>query len=142
MAILFCAETCGFYLPGMQPKGLGCVEITKLEHEELRAQNAAGKIISAGPGGVPVAIDPPPPTSEEMAVKERGWRDIQVSQAAILRDRHRDQQEIGAETALTPEQFKALLVYMQALRDWPQSPDFPDSEHRPGAPAWLAEQSQ
>jgi hypothetical protein len=142
MAILFCAETCGFYLPGMQPKGLGCVEITKSEHEELRAQNVAGKIISAGPGGVPVAIDPPPPTSEELAAKERGWRDIEVSRAAIMRDRHRDQLEIAVDTTLSSEQFTELLRYMQDLRDWPQSPNFPDSEQRPIAPSWLADQTE
>jgi hypothetical protein len=61
---------------------------------------------------------------------------------AVLRDRHRDQVEINAATTLTGEQFTELLFYMQDLRDWPQSPDFPDGEHRPVAPAWIADQSQ
>ncbi|MGY2363467.1 phage tail assembly chaperone [Pseudomonas azotoformans] len=137
MAIFYCAETGGFYLSGMQPEGLACVEITKAEHADLRAQNAAGKIISAGADGAPIAIVPPPPTDEEKASKERGWRDIEVSRAAVLRDRHRDQLEIGADTALTSDQFTELLMYMQALRDWPQSSHFPDAEHRPVAPAWI-----
>lgn len=141
MSIFFCEETCGFYLPGMQPTDLACVEISKEAHEQLRAQNAAGKIISASTDGVPIAIDPPPPSEEQKASQERAWRDIQVSEAVGMRDRHRDQLEIDVETTLTAEQFKELLVFMQALRDWPQSPDFPDSESRPVAPAWIANQS-
>lgn len=73
---------------------------------------------------------------------ERAWRDAELVAVMWLRERHRDQLEIEVETTLTAEQFKDLLVYMQALRDWPQSPDFPDSQHRPTAPPWLAEQSE
>jgi len=142
MSIFFCAETGGFYLPGMQPAALVCVEISNATHVELRAQNSAGKIISAGVDGAPIAIDPLPPSEEQMAAKERAWRDVQLSLAAVTRDRHRDQVEIGAETALSSEQFTELLVYMQALRDWPQSSAFPDGEYRPPAPDWFADQSQ
>ncbi len=142
MSIFFCVETCGFYLPGMQPVGLTCVEISGEAHEELRAKNATGKIIAVGADGLPVAIEPPPPNEEQVAAGERAWRDVQLSQAAVLRDRHRDQVEIGAETALSSEQFTELLVYMQALRDWPQSLEFPNSEDRPHAPAWIAEPSE
>ncbi|PNG40284.1 hypothetical protein A1395_02350 [Pseudomonas protegens] len=59
-----------------------------------------------------------------------------------LRDRHRDQLEIKVPTALSDNQYNELLVYMQSLRDWPQSPDFPQIEHRPVAPPWIAEQTQ
>ncbi|PNG36625.1 hypothetical protein A1348_07080 [Pseudomonas protegens] len=58
-----------------------------------------------------------------------------------LRDRHRDQLEIKVPTALSDNQYNELLVYMQSLRDWPQSPDFPQIEHRPVAPPWIAEQT-
>lgn len=73
---------------------------------------------------------------------ERAWRDAMLSSVAWLRERHRDQLEIGGETTLTSEQFNEQLVYMQALRDWPQSADFPDNQHRPTAPDWIAEQTQ
>ncbi|WJM94976.1 phage tail assembly chaperone [Pseudomonas defluvii] len=78
----------------------------------------------------------------QMAAAERDWRDSQLSSVMWLRERHRDQQDIGAGTTLTAEQFKELLVYMQALRDWPQSEQFPVIEHRPVAPPWIAEQHQ
>ena len=79
---------------------------------------------------------------DQGAVAERTWRDTALASLVWLRDRHRDQLEISGETTLTAEQFNELLVYMQALRDWPQSPDFPGSQHRPAAPDWIAEQAQ
>lgn len=73
---------------------------------------------------------------------ERKWRDAELASVVWLRERHRDQREIGGSTSLTGDQFVELLVYMQALRDWPQSADFPDSQYRPVAPPWIAEQTQ
>lgn len=73
---------------------------------------------------------------------EREWRDAELVAVIWLRERHRDQQEIGFDTALSHEQFRSLLLYMQALRDWPQFPDFPDSKHRPTAPSWIADQTK
>ncbi|WP_449439565.1 phage tail assembly chaperone [Pseudomonas migulae] len=79
---------------------------------------------------------------DQNAVTEREWRDTELASLVWLRDRHRDQLEIEVDTTLSSEQFTELLVYMQALRDWPQSPDFPDSQHRPTAPAWIADQHE
>ncbi|MOA23660.1 hypothetical protein D3C78_1442930 [compost metagenome] len=73
---------------------------------------------------------------------ERAWRDTELSALIWLRDRHRDQLEIGTKTTLTPEQFTELLTHMQALRDWPQSEQFPVIEYRPVALPWITEQSQ
>ncbi|MGE8308982.1 MAG: phage tail assembly chaperone [Pseudomonas protegens] len=83
-----------------------------------------------------------PVDPDQPAIDERAWRDGQLLSVKWLRERHRDQLEIEAPTTLTGEQFKELLVYMQSLRDWPQSPDFPQIEHRPVAPPWIAEQTQ
>ena len=68
---------------------------------------------------------------------ERAWRDGQLDGLVWLRDRHRDQLEIGVTTTLMSEQFAELLVFMQALRDWPQSEAFPDTSARPVAPVFL-----
>lgn len=80
------------------------------------------------------------PLPISMTVKEREWRDAELTAVMWLRERHRDQLEIESPTSLAADQFKELLVYMQALRDWPQSPDFPDIQRRPAAPKWIAEQ--
>lgn len=78
----------------------------------------------------------------DLAAIERLWRDGELASLIWLRDRHRDQLDIGTGTTLGAEKFSELLVYMQALRDWPQSPDFPDIGQRPVPPAWIAEQTQ
>lgn len=80
--------------------------------------------------------------SPDLVGQERTWRDSELLGVMWLRDRHRDQLDIKVDTTLTTEQFTELLTYMQALRDWPQSADFPDSQHRPVAPEWIAEQAQ
>lgn len=90
----------------------------------------------------PPEIVPSLPGSEALAVQERAWRDGELASLMWLRERHRDQMEIGRETTLSAEQFTELLEYMQDLRDWPQSPDFPGIEQRPLPPAWIAEQTQ
>ncbi|WP_238337602.1 phage tail assembly chaperone [Pseudomonas sp. SWRI51] len=72
---------------------------------------------------------------------ERQWRDAELLAVTWLRDRHRDQLDIGAETTLTAEQFTELLLYMQQLRDWPQAEAFPLIEQRPVAPPWVTEQT-
>lgn len=74
---------------------------------------------------------------DQNAMTERRWRDTELASLIWLRDRHRDQLDIGGETTLTAEQFGELLVYMQALRDWPQSENFPDSGYRPSAPKFI-----
>ncbi|ERK99184.1 hypothetical protein O999_12780, partial [Pseudomonas putida LF54] len=54
-----------------------------------------------------------------------------------LRERHRDEQDLGRPTTLTNELFTELLAYLQALRDWPQAEAFPDSLLRPPPPNWI-----
>lgn len=75
----------------------------------------------------------------QKAEAERVWRDAELSSVKWLRERHRDQLDIDIPTSLSDELFKDLLRYVQSLRDWPQAPEFPDSQYRPVAPSWIAE---
>ncbi|WP_445494347.1 phage tail assembly chaperone [Pseudomonas sp. 8(2025)] len=86
----------------------------------------------------PVAV----PDPEFVAAAERGWRSAELYATDGVVARHRDQVEAGATTTLRGDQYKELQAYRQALRDWPQSSDFPDVQHRPAAPPWIAEQVQ
>ena len=74
--------------------------------------------------------------------QERQWRDAEIERVQWLRERHRDEADLEREHTLNLEQFKQLLSYLQALRDWPQSPDFPAREQRPIQPDWIAEQTR
>ncbi|WP_460077064.1 phage tail assembly chaperone [Pseudomonas sp. H2_C01] len=81
------------------------------------------------------------PTLEQIET-ERVWRNFELQGTEWLVTRHRDEQDLAQDTTLTTEQFAELLGYRQALRDWPQSEHFPDSQYRPVAPPWIAEQTQ
>ncbi|MCE1113768.1 phage tail assembly chaperone [Pseudomonas sp. NMI795_08] len=77
-----------------------------------------------------------PPSADE----EREWRDEQLPIYGALRDRHRDELELGRPTTLAGGQYAELLAFLQALRDWPQSELFPSREHRPVPPPWISEE--
>lgn len=68
---------------------------------------------------------PPPPTIEELFDKLRSVRDGCISAILWMRERHADELELGKETTLTPEQYTALLTYIQTLRDLPAQPGAP-----------------
>lgn len=101
-----------------------------------------GKIRGHDEQGLPILIDPLPPTDEVLSARERLWRDAEIERIKWLRERHRDQLDIDGQTTLAPEQFSELLAFIQILRDWPQASDFPDSQHRPIAPEWITSQTQ
>ncbi|OEC51163.1 hypothetical protein A7K61_26125 [Pseudomonas sp. AP42] len=58
-----------------------------------------------------------------------------------MRERHRDELELGSATSLTTDQYGELLAYMQFLRDWPQSTKFPTQKYRPKKPGWIDQQT-
>lgn len=68
---------------------------------------------------------PPAPTIEELFDMLRSFRDGHISAVLWMRERHSDELELGMEPTLTPEQYTALLTYVQALRDIPAQPGAP-----------------
>lgn len=114
----YSASTGGFYLPDLHAEiPDDAVEITESDHTALLAGQADGKVISAGPDGAPVLIDPalPPVTWDSV----RARRDWLLTDTQWLVDRHRDQTDAGSPTALTAPEMAALLTWRQALRDLP-----------------------
>ncbi|QUW64401.1 phage tail protein [Pseudomonas synxantha] len=85
---------------------------------------------------------PEPAFTVDPAIPERAWRDVEIESVKWLRERHRDEVDSARPTTLTVEQSGELLDYVQALRDWPQSPKFPVQKYRPKKPGWIAEKSQ
>ncbi len=67
----------------------------------------------------------PPPTTEELFARLRNQRDAHINSVLWMRERHTDELELGTEPTLTPEQYTALLTYIQALRDLPAQPGAP-----------------
>ncbi|WP_175649950.1 phage tail assembly chaperone [Pseudomonas sp. Marseille-P9899] len=113
------------------------VPVTQEQHQALLAGQSQAKAIVADDEGRPVLAEPPPPSAEQLADAERLWRDNRLSSVQWLRERHRDELELGRDTTLSVAQFEELLTYIQALRDWPQADAFPAFDQRPAAPGWI-----
>jgi hypothetical protein len=118
----------------------GAKEITDEQHQALLLAESNGKLIVPDSAGFPMAIDPPPPSADELAAAERGWRDLRLAETDSVVARHRDELEGSGSTTLTAEQYIQLQDYRRLLRDWPQGGEFPLAEHRPPAPTWLSAQ--
>ena len=80
-------------------------------------------------------------TADDDANAERRWRDGELESVKWMRERHRDELELGGSTSLTTDQYGELLAYMQALRDWPQAAKFPTQKYRPKKPGWIDQQT-
>lgn len=142
MLRLYSKTTQTTYLPGLHsliPED--AVEISEALYLSVIGNPAEGTVRAHDEQGLPYLIDAPPVVSDPVA-DERAWRDGELASVMWLRERHRDQVEISQPTTLNAEQFAELLGFLQTLRDWPQSPNFPDNEHRPIAPAWIANQTK
>lgn len=138
MKIYWSSETGGFYdsrINKVLPDG--AVEISVEYREQLIKGMQERRVVVANAEGYPILEDPQPPSAEELAAVERAWRDTELQRVNWLRDRHRDETELGMGTTLDPGLFADLLRYMQSLRDWPQSQKFPIKDHRPLSPTWL-----
>lgn len=142
MSRLYSKTTQTTYLTGVHSVlPADAVAISEALYLSVIGNPPPGKVRAHDDRGLPYLVDAPVPVPD-LEVQEREWRDSELIAVMGMRDRHRDQLEIEVETTLTAEQFRELLVYIQALRDWPQSPDFPALEQRPAAPPWIADQAQ
>lgn len=68
---------------------------------------------------------PPKPSDDELFSRLRSERDTRINSVLWMRERHSDELALGKEASLTPEQYTALLTYIQALRDIPAQPGAP-----------------
>ena len=140
----YSAKTGGFYdleIFGSNLPSDVC-EVSSEEYAQLMLASSRGKVIRPDEEGRPVISEAQEPTQEQIHLAERTWRDYALLESCKVRDRHRDEQELFRPTTLSPARFVELLEYIQKLRDWPQSADFPDVALRPSAPHWLDDQSR
>ncbi|MDD0967233.1 MULTISPECIES: phage tail assembly chaperone [Pseudomonas] len=118
------------------------VEISIEEHFRLLEGQSQGQIISAGADGKPVLRPRPKLTFEQLSTIERFWRDRRLSDTDGIVARHRDELEDNHKSSLSLDEYVQLQAYRRALRNWPETGEFPLSEHRPQAPEWLLQQAQ
>lgn len=113
------------------------IEISKETYLALLAAQSVGKVIQTNSKGRPEAVEPTPPSGEELARRERLWRDRVIAGTDSMVVLYRDELEDGRSTTLSSEQYKELQAYRFALRDWPAAANFPATEYRPASPSWL-----
>ena len=73
----------------------------------------------AGRKGLPLLVDPAPPTDDELAAMLRGQRNAALDATDWLVSRHQDESLFAAATTLTKDQAAALGAYRKELRDLP-----------------------
>ncbi|KVN57524.1 tail fiber assembly protein [Burkholderia stagnalis] len=117
------------------PDGVAVVEITAEQLDNLMRAQAIGKRFAVK-NGVPIAVDPPPPTRAELATLKRAQRDAALMATDWLVARHQDEKLIGDGTTLTTAQFATLVKYRQALRDISDADRWPDVD-LPAAPDFV-----
>ncbi len=118
------------------------LEVSSELFERLSRVREQGGRVVPDENGIPIAAPALLSTSEELAEKERHWRDLVISTTEWIVTRHRDEVDMGQETMITAGQFSELLRYRQALRDWPTVEGFPNVDLRPNPPGWLADQTE
>lgn len=64
---------------------------------------------------------------EQKAVEARAERDRRIDAVRWRIERYQTQEAAGLETTDTAEQYKEILLYVQALRDVPEQEGFPEN---------------
>ena len=73
-------------------------------------------------------------TEEEKAEYHRQQRDRFLNAELWKLQRHEQEKALGIDTTLTDEEYIALLKYIQALRELPEQPNFPNTVVFPEKP--------
>lgn len=123
MKTYYSRSTNGFYVHGIHaamPDDV--IEITQAQHQELILGQSNGKIISSDENGKPVLIDPPQPTTEQLATQARAKRDSLLSACD------------WTQVSDAPVDQEAWATYRQALRDITLQDGFPETINWPTPP--------
>lgn len=76
----------------------------------------------------------PEKPTEQKAAEARADRDRRIDAIRWRIERYQTQEAAGLETTDTAEHYKAILLYVQALRDIPEQAGFPDAIEWPEEP--------
>lgn len=125
--IYFSASTGAFYDLSFwtAPLPEDALEVESETHAAQLAAEASGLHRAGDAAGHPVAIEPAPPSTEEMAARARRRRDQEIAGIQWLIERHRGEVALGRTTTLTNEDYLLVLQHAQDLRDVPEQEAFP-----------------
>lgn len=125
--IYFSASTGAFYDLSFWTADLpeDAVLIDGETHTAQLTAEASGLHRAGDAGGSPVAVEPPPPTIEDLAAQARRRRDQEIAAIQWLIERHRGEVALNLTTTLTHEDYLLVLQHAQDLRDVPEQESFP-----------------
>jgi hypothetical protein len=126
----YCDEWHGDSIPA------DAVAIDDEHHAALLAGQSAGKRMKLDGKGLPLLVDPAPPTDDELAVNLRAQRNAALDASDWLVARHQDEAIAGGAHSLNVEECAALIAYRKALRELPAATGFPNVA-LPAAPDFI-----
>ncbi|QDC38401.1 phage tail protein [Sphingobium fuliginis ATCC 27551] len=88
------------------------LEISQARHAELMEEQGAGRIIAAGPDGLPITLDPPAPSTDHLLAWMRRRRNRLLAEC--------DHTQMP-DVTLSEARREAWREYRQALRDLPET---------------------
>lgn len=137
--VYFAASTGAFYDLSFWTADLpeDAVLVDGETHAAQLTAEASGLHRAGDAGGNPVAVEPPPPTIEELAAHARRRRDQEIAAIQWLIERHRGEVTLGRTTSLTHEDYVLVLQHAQDLRDVPEQEAFPTDIEWPVLPPEL-----
>lgn len=95
--------------------------------QEPGAEEAlSGPVIDVQPYRITRAWTIGPKPADVLADDRRRRRDTALPQALAMLERHRTQRDFGLPTTLTDDQATAWAVYLQGLRDYPETGVWPE----------------
>lgn len=129
----YSASTASFYLSSIHdfiPDDK--VEISQKEYLSLLAGQESGKTIQPNKNGKPVLVDPPAPTSQQLAIQAESKRADLMAEATVAINPLQDAVDLEEATAEEVTQLKKWKSYRVALNRldmskapdiaWPQTP--------------------
>lgn len=119
MSLYFSAKTNGFYNDCIHSEAQipsDAVRITTDQHLAALNGQSTGKVITSDATGRPVLIDPPSPTTEQLAAAARTKRDGLITATDYM---------LMPDYPISPALLEQVKTYRQALRDIPLQTGFP-----------------
>lgn len=100
---------------------------TNKDYADLAVYCNRNVLIIEDKGDYLEAVNLPEKSIEQKSSEARAERDRRIDAVRWRIERYQTQLAAGLETTDTAEQYQALLIYVQALRDVPVQEGFPDT---------------
>lgn len=120
--MFYSPSTGGFYDEAIHGDGIpaDALQITAERHAELLNAQSTGKQIQAGEGGIPVAIDPPPPTRVQIEEQRlQAYANPTIGSDRYFSEVSRLQAMGGSEEEIEASRSAGVARYLEIQAEYP-----------------------